>query len=261
MFRATSPASINEPLETINSVIRNWAGNQVVMAREKLKWVDLADLNMKGNEIFLDHVHFNSQGDDTVARLLMDQLGKQLPADVVGKRSRSADLTTTECLESLGYNAWQELKILNQMLDRFQRAPFNQQIDHEARVGALKGKIRTLEQQLNPEAWNRFITQYRTNSTHDPAGWIQLRMLAELLLKGLKEPEEAGLVIQELMKRIPGHPGIHADLGLAEMQLGRLETAGMFLECALWLPGTSLGCLAPLPAAAMPRRTPLNVCG
>ena len=132
-----------------------------------------------GNEVFLDHVHFNFAGNYALAL----ELAKAV-TELSALREEPAKewLSLSECQNRLLYTVWNELDLTDLSIQRIQKPPFRDQSDTVARVKALlrhrEGLLHSIQSvnldelrpvygdamRENPDDWNY------------PAGWGAILM-------------------------------------------------------------------------------------
>src|ERR1039457_520424 len=87
-----------------------------------------------GNELLYDHVHLTPRGNYLLARAAFLQIASQLPAEV-GKSIAESDVPSqVECEKLLALTNHDRSRITTDMLQRLQRPPFTNQIDHSDQV-------------------------------------------------------------------------------------------------------------------------------
>ncbi len=127
-----------------------------------------------GNEVFLDHVHFNFAGNYALA-LELAKVVAELP--MLRQEPATGWLSLSECQNRLLYTVWSELDLTELSIQRLDKPPFNDQPDTPARIQALSRHrewlLQTIQSvnldelrpvvreamRVNPEDWNY------------PAGW------------------------------------------------------------------------------------------
>jgi tetratricopeptide (TPR) repeat protein len=87
-----------------------------------------------GNEVMFDHVHLTPRGNYLLARTAFLQIASQLP-DEAGYSTQEIDVPSqVECERLLALTKHDRSRITSEMLQRLQRAPFTNQIDHSDQV-------------------------------------------------------------------------------------------------------------------------------
>jgi tetratricopeptide (TPR) repeat protein len=145
-FRADS--RINE---MIRAQARRYAG-------ESLSLCDAAEVlttnkldGITGEELFYEHVHLNPNGNYALARAWAGQVEKLLePARKRG--ARPAWASQAECEQWLALTDWNRVSILENILQRIERPPFNGQSGNARQVVRLQGEIDRVRQSLTEDA-------------------------------------------------------------------------------------------------------------
>ena len=98
-------------------------------------------------DLFVDHVHFTFAGTYRLARLWADTIVGG--ANAGGPfRQPSVFPTEAELREKLLFTPLAELALVQPMIDRFQRPPFDRQLDRDARLAKLREQADALDRQV-----------------------------------------------------------------------------------------------------------------
>lgn len=137
----------------INDLIRTAAGNQsVVLVDAAAAFASNSPAGLPGDELFLEHVHFNAAGAYLLARLWAEALEKTLPC-LSSNTPPSPDWATQEaCEEWLAMSDWNRVTIWEDMIRRLSQAPFTNQAGHAERMEKFRNELRRLRTRLTPEA-------------------------------------------------------------------------------------------------------------
>ena len=109
-----------------------------------------------GNEVMFDHVHLTPRGNYLLARAAFLQITGQLSAEV-GHSIQGADVPSqAECERLLALTNHDRSRITSEMLQRLQRAPFTNQIDHSDQVLRLM-----IDADPSPESPDETIAEYQ----------------------------------------------------------------------------------------------------
>jgi tetratricopeptide (TPR) repeat protein len=93
-----------------------------------------------GNELVYEHVHLTPEGNYLLARAMFAQIADKLPAKTRQARSLQDDpvasnvLSQTECEQLLAFTSHDRLRITREMLQRLQKPPFTNQLNHSDQV-------------------------------------------------------------------------------------------------------------------------------
>jgi tetratricopeptide (TPR) repeat protein len=92
-----------------------------------------------GSEFVYEHVHLTPEGNYLLARAMLLQIAGKLAADT-GSAGSLADpplLSQSECEQFLAFSSHDHLRITREMLERLQKAPFTNQLNHSDQVMRL----------------------------------------------------------------------------------------------------------------------------
>ena len=222
----------------INGAIRQVAaeraadGVYLVDAEDSLAASGPGGGGIPGNDVFFDHVHFTSEGNYLLARILLDRVETALPHLRALRRSSSV-LSREECAHALPMTPWDEYQSLVQMLATMARAPFSNQAGHAAQVSAMRERAESLRRQaVRPEVLQEARRDYEAALQKTPDDWSLHYSFGKLLL-GAGESKPAADHMYVALKEYPWHLPLHIDLANAEMKNGRNKEAIALLQNAL----------------------------
>jgi tetratricopeptide (TPR) repeat protein len=185
----------------INQIIHNAASAQ----KSSVKLVDAADAinratttGIAGNELLFEHVHFNFEGNYSVAALLGEAMADLLPFRHDGNDHPGAN----ECARSLGFTLWDELQLTDEMIKRFGQAPFTHQFGHAARMAGWEARRADLQNRWQPAAFDTAVQTYRYALSNAPGDWV-LRQNFAKLLQAIGEPKDAENQWRALVELMP----------------------------------------------------------
>jgi tetratricopeptide (TPR) repeat protein len=116
-----------------------------------------------GNDLMYDHVHLTPRGNYLLARAAFLQIASQLAAEA-GKSAAENDIPSqAECEKLLALTNHDRSRITTEMLQRLQRPPFTNQIDHSDQV--LRLMIDSDASHENPDDT---VAQYQWAIAKDP---------------------------------------------------------------------------------------------
>jgi len=87
-----------------------------------------------GSELLFDHVHLTPRGNYLLARAAFLQIASQLPAETGQSEKGSEVPSQAECERLLALTNHDRSRITTEMLQRLQRPPFTNQLDHSDQV-------------------------------------------------------------------------------------------------------------------------------
>jgi tetratricopeptide (TPR) repeat protein len=183
---------------------------------------------LPGSELLYEHVHFNFEGNYLLARILAEQVNRQLPAAILGHTdSRLEWISLEECKRMMGWTEWEQLQTLQRL--RMDGPPFTSQLDHSARMANLEQQMNSLTARMSPEAWQADADQYGQLLAKVPDDWVFLRHLARLQQR-LGNTVGAVRSLQEITRLLPQEGDAYLRLGLLSLEQGRQEDAIKYLE-------------------------------
>lgn len=170
---------------------------------------------LPGEEFFHEHVHFNFAGNYEVARLFARRVRSDLMA------TNAPELTPERCAALLACTDFDRYRVLDEVRQRLERAPFNRQLDHELRAARLQGLLHPLRSGSLLAA----LDVYRSAIAARPDDAV-LRVSFGTLLRDFEQLPEA---LEQWRRAIELQPhSIEAGLGLANT----LEALGRTAEAA-----------------------------
>lgn len=258
---------------SINQIIRR------VATRFDVPLIDVAEAfsrldpwGVPGDAWFVDHVHFNFDGNYRLAKILAEALLDRLEG-VLSKGGKDKGIwpDVETCKELLGYGPLYELTMLNFIWERMQRPPYTMQVDYTLRMQQLSAKMRKLEWasklegkrqalrrveqaiELFRDDWRlhemraRLATALMDWSLAEQA-WLEVARLIphsalpwKELGRGLLErrrPREAADAYRKGLEREPWNPELLEGLGVALWECGSRHEAQRFLKAAVRLDPT-----------------------
>jgi tetratricopeptide (TPR) repeat protein len=155
-FRADSE------INNINRTVASSGSGIKLMDAEKILSQESPN-GIIGNELLYDHVHLTPRGNYLLARAAFLQIASQLPAEA-GKSAAENDIPSqAECEKLLALTNHDRARITTEMLQRLQRPPFTNQIDHTDQV--LRLMIDSDGAQESPDDT---VAQYQWAIAKDP---------------------------------------------------------------------------------------------
>jgi len=146
-FRADS--RIND----INRAVANSSGAELVDAEALFS--KESPNGIIGSELVYEHVHLTPPGNYLLARAMFLQIASKLPA-AAGRAMTEADVPSeAECEQLLAYTGHDRLRIATEMLQRLQRPPFTNQLNHSDQLLRL-----TIEAQAPDESPDQTSAEY-----------------------------------------------------------------------------------------------------
>jgi tetratricopeptide (TPR) repeat protein len=213
--------------------------------------LDAEDNGAAGATFFHEHVHLTPRGTWEVARRCADALAPSL-----GLKPEGSWPGLDDCLVRLGFTPWHGLRLLEEMRDRFRRAPFTLQEGHAARMAELESRIAQARAGATPDAmkaWGEAAIAVSDAYENDWRNAVQAALLLEaagddravslmaraalamphqvvLQLQGstlnrFRRYADAEAVLRKAIALRPDFPGAWHSLGISLSHLGRLDEA------------------------------------
>ena len=126
-FRADS--RINEMNRSVASQIK---GAELVDA--DAIFAQASPNGVTGSELVYEHVHLTPEGNYLLAKSMFLQIASKLPAEPARPALADDVLSQAECERRLAFTSYDRARIAGEMLERLQRAPFTNQINHVDQV-------------------------------------------------------------------------------------------------------------------------------
>lgn len=116
-----------------------------------------------GSDLVYEHVHMTPLGNYLLARAMFLQIASQLPSEA-GKLTGSEVPTEAECEQLLAFTSHDRIRIMTEMLERIQKPPFTNQLNHSDQVLRLMLKAEDPSESTDDTA-----TQYEWAIRKNPA--------------------------------------------------------------------------------------------
>ncbi len=200
------------------------AGVRVVDVQAKL---DAAGGGSAGAESFHEHVHLTPRGAWEVARMFAGEI-----AVVLGLAGGGEWPGEAECLKRLGFTPWHETRLLEEMRERFRRAPFTGQSGHAERVAALEARIAAGKRAATKEAMVGWVEEVVRVSEGHPEDW-RVAVQAGVLLEAVGD-ERAMVLMGRAAEKMP-HQSVLQQQGATLNRFRRYGEAVTVLRAALAL--------------------------
>ena len=133
-----------------------------------------------GRELLLEHVHMNFKGNYILARALADKAAALL-ASKLQRQPRTEWLSESDCAARLAFTDWDRLQLTDEMIRRFEDAPFNQQFNHKARHADWERERDLLQKSCRGDKLDPMIATYRRAIDIRPNDWVLRENFAKLL--------------------------------------------------------------------------------
>jgi tetratricopeptide (TPR) repeat protein len=116
-----------------------------------------------GRDLVYEHVHLTSEGNYLLARSMYLQIASKLPAQAAQPAKDSDVPSQEECERLLALTGHDRLRMTNEMLQRLQKAPFTNQINHADQ--AMRLMIQASAPDENPD---QTVAEYQWAISQNP---------------------------------------------------------------------------------------------
>ena len=108
--------------------------------------------NSVGSELVYEHVHMTPHGNYVLARAMFLQIASKLPLQSGAGPQESTCFLKTECEQMLALTQHDRSRITSEMLERLQKPPFTNQVNHSDQVLRLTLQSRDAEESVEATA-------------------------------------------------------------------------------------------------------------
>jgi tetratricopeptide (TPR) repeat protein len=218
----------------INQIIRDraedWSGHEVEFVDAES--VFAAD-GPPGERLFFDHVHLTFEGNDRLARVLVESLVPQLQRKF-GVEAGAGLLSIAAVAARLGLTDWHRLQVYTDMQRRLELPPFSAQANARERMERIREMVQDLNEAIARDGLQTQIAAAREAAERAPRDW----MLRETLAKLLQASGDHSAALQqwsEIQRRLPHYVPAWYNAGNLLDQQGRGKEAIPYFERALAL--------------------------
>jgi tetratricopeptide (TPR) repeat protein len=166
----------------------------------------------------------NFRGNYILAEALFQQVVKILPDWVHRAQSEPELLTQEECARRLAFTGYDRYRVAAELLKRFGRAPFSNQIYHEEQIRQEKQNLNGLEIYTYPKALMEAASQYQAaiqNADTDP--WLHYNYAQ--LLQASQNLQPASDELRFFLRYFPQHAPSYEKLAKILIIQGKFEEA------------------------------------
>jgi tetratricopeptide (TPR) repeat protein len=213
-FRADSHLN-----QIIKEVGREFADCAVVLDIENLMST-ASDHGICGDELFLEHVHYNFNGNYLLAASMLKTLDSMFAVPVVDTNTLSEDV----CRDHLAYNSWQELEIDRAIYKRLINPPFSDQEDNIHKVQAFGEKMNRLSR-LVTDSGQSILESYHNAVALESQDWQIYNLLGRYLIQNKLNAVEAEQAYRKVFDFLPHDQFVRFNLALALERQGRISEA------------------------------------
>jgi len=217
--------------DAINATIRSHGAAGVTLIDAIRKVAGISSNGIAGSEAFYEHVHFTFEGNYTLAKGFFEEIVRQLPAEFT-RGSREGIPTAEQCARRLGWNAWKQHELFEEMSKRLRQPPFTAQFDHAERDAQWDARVEKLAAGLTPERLRGVAADYAVVLKESPDDWVLHEDYAKLLA-AMGDNTNAIAQWHEVARLIPYDTQAYFHLGALSDGLGRQDEAISWFRKAL----------------------------
>lgn len=183
-----------------------------------------------GDEALYEHVHLTFHATWQIARLILPRIGEDLLRRGRVHAVVTEPLSYEEARQRLAFTAFDEAMIIDELLDRFSRAPFTGQSDHAWRMATWRERGAAANRLLeSPEHRQQILTQYERALAYAPDDWILARDYG-WILAAFGQPERAIPWLEQAHAKSSGDTDTLVALAGAFRSVGRKSEADVVLD-------------------------------
>jgi len=157
-------------------------------ARNDVAFVDAAGVfaqhspdGLAGDELLLEHVHLNFDGNVLLGRTMLEAMRPLLPERVRAARREKPPLSSAEIARRLAFTDWNRLNLAEEVRKRLRQPPFTHQADHDKRDRRWSATVAGLKEAVSPAGLQQALAMARAAVTNAPGDWRLRTNLAGLL--------------------------------------------------------------------------------
>jgi len=142
----------------MNDIIRSVAtssGPNVELLDAQALFAGESHYGVTGGELLYEHVHLNPLGNYLLARAAFTQIESTLPPDVRASARGTDPLSESECERLLALTSHDRSRMAAEMMQRLQRPPFTNQLNHTEQMQNLMFKANASTETF-PETFNQY---------------------------------------------------------------------------------------------------------
>jgi tetratricopeptide (TPR) repeat protein len=180
----------------------------------------VSDHGICGEELFLEHVHYNFHGNYLLAASMLPVLDSLLAVPVVAPRT----VSEAACRERLAFTPWEELSIGREIFNRLTKPPFTLQEDNIRRARAFKQEILRLAT-FATDSGQSIIASYQRAASIEPRDWQIYSLLGRYLLQNNGNAAAAEKAFRMVLDTMPHDQYVCNNLAIALERQGRTDEA------------------------------------
>ena len=154
----------------INHIIRsvaNSSGKQVELLDAQSALAGESAYGVTGSELLYEHVHLTPPGNYILARAAFTQIVENLPTAVRASALSTNPLSESQCEQLLALTSHDRSRVASEMIQRLQRPPFTNQLNHAEQIQNL-----TLKAISSTESFPATFSEYQWAIAQAPSDRI-----------------------------------------------------------------------------------------
>jgi tetratricopeptide (TPR) repeat protein len=154
----------------INDIIRsiaNSSGKQVELLDAQSALAGESAYGVTGSELLYEHVHLTPPGNYILARAAFTQIVENLPPAVRASAPNTNPLSESQCEQLLALTSHDRSRVASEMIQRLQRPPFTNQLNHAEQIQNL-----TLKAISSTESFPATFSEYQWAIAQAPSDRI-----------------------------------------------------------------------------------------
>ena len=213
-FRADSRLN-----QIIKKVSQEFADCTVMLDIEK-SMAESSAHGICGEELFLEHVHYNFHGNYLLAAGMLRTLDSLFAVPVVD----TSTLSEEACRDRLAFNPWEDLLVNREIYNRLLKPPFSGQDDNPHKVQECKQKLMLLSRFV-ADSGQAIIASYQRAVDMGPQDWQIYNLLGRYLIQNKLDAVTAEQAYRKVFDYLPHDQFVRFNLALALERQGRTSEA------------------------------------
>lgn len=218
-FRADSSTNTS-----IRESVRQANRDSVILADVERAMEEASSNGVPGREFFYEHVHLTPEGTSVVAREIIRAMAENMAAVPFAEQAPRNLPDDGAVARRLALTGWAQVRMGAEILDRIQRAPFTQQMGHQATLRTIERDLRMMGPWMGPEGLTKTRAILTEALERDPDDWFHSFNLA-LVLRQMGDDESAVRYLRSVLALRPTFSTARRELGRALIRTDRPEVA------------------------------------
>lgn len=228
-FRADSRLNqiVREVVEASDSPRAHLVDTEALLNEE-------ASTLLPGEDLFYDHVHLNFRGNYLTSVALLECMTQCLDDSDQAPTTSRETLSEESCRKQLVFSPFDEYRLCQTMVKRFQAAPFTKQLDHQAHLTRWRTHLGLLRERMERGGQPESTAQYWRRLSKEPDSWLIHRNFAYFLQQLGRHRQEAAQW-RAVLELLPHYVPAMSQIADCLRKLEELDEAEQWLEKALTL--------------------------